>query len=40
MNIAFYETLEKNKYIIITTPDKGNGVVILDQKLMIILFKQ
>ena len=25
--------LRKNKYIVITNPDKGNGVVILDQKL-------
>ena len=29
--MASYDTLEK-KYIIVTKPDKGNGVVILDQK--------
>ena len=28
-----YETLEKNKDIVITKPDKRNGVVILYQKL-------
>ena len=33
VNIASYETLEKNKNIVITKPDKGNGVVILDRKL-------
>ena len=27
------QNLRKNKYIIITKPDKGNGVVILDHKL-------
>ena len=32
-NIAPYETLEKNKDIVITKPDKGNGVAILDRKL-------
>ena len=30
VNIAFYGTLKKNKDIIITKLDKGNGVVILD----------
>ena len=35
INIASYETLEwiKNKDIVITKPDKGNAVVILDRKL-------
>ena len=33
VNIASYETLEKNNDIIITKPDKGNGVAILDWKL-------
>ena len=33
VNIPSYETLEKNKDIVITKPDKGNGVVILDRKL-------
>ena len=32
VNIASYKTLEI-KHIVITKPDKGNGVVILDQKL-------
>ena len=34
INIASYETLEwiKNKDIVITKPDKGNAVVILDRK--------
>ena len=36
INIASYETsgsLRKNKDIVITEPDSGNGVVILDRKL-------
>ena len=33
VNIAFYEILEKNKDIVTPKPNKGNGVVILDQKL-------
>ena len=33
VNIASYKTLEKNKDIAIRKPDKGDGVVILDQKL-------
>ena len=35
VNITSYETLEriKNKDIVITKPDKGNGVAILDWKL-------
>ena len=33
INIASYETLRKNKDIVITKLDKGNGVAILDQKL-------
>ena len=33
VNIASYGTLKKNKYIVITKPNKGNGVVILDRKL-------
>ena len=33
VNIASYETLEKNKDIFITKPDKANGVVVLDRKL-------
>ena len=32
-NIASYETLEKNKNIILTKPDTGSGVGILDRKL-------
>ena len=33
VDIASYETLEKNKDIVMTKPDEGNGVVILDRKL-------
>ena len=33
MSTASYETLKKNKDIVITKADKGNGVVILDRKL-------
>ena len=33
VNIASYETVEKNKDIVIMKPNKGNGVVILDRKL-------
>ena len=32
VNIASYETLEKIKNIVITKPNKGNGVLILDRK--------
>ena len=30
INIISSETLEKNKDIVVTKPDKGSGVVILD----------
>ena len=30
----------KNKYIVMTKPDKGNGVVMLDRKLYITLLKK
>ena len=33
VNITSYETLGKNKDIVITKPNKGNGDVILDRKL-------
>ena len=33
VGIASYGTLEKNKVIVITKPDKENGVVILERKL-------
>ena len=33
VNIASYEIIEKNRDIVITKPDEGNGVVILDRKL-------
>ena len=33
VNIASYETFRKNKDIVMTKPDKGNRVVILDRKL-------
>ena len=31
--LASYETLEKNRYVVKMTSNKGNAVVILDQKL-------
>ena len=40
VNIASYETLEKNNNIIISKPNKGNVVVILDQKLYNKLLKK
>ena len=33
INFPSYETSEKNKNIIITKPDKGNAIIILDRKL-------